>query len=105
VEALLGWLPVLALGLAGALFGVFARTRGRLIRVLVALSPVALFALGVVLTPQSPPCADLLDGPCETNWVSAAAAIVGFVLFPFSLLAAAAMGIATGLVVVRRRAS
>ncbi len=81
------------LGVLGVGVGVLAWSRGRLARVLVALSPLLVFVLGLPVALATPPCADFLDGPCEENWASGTAAVLGYLVLPFSLVAVATMAL------------
>ena len=94
MEALLGWLPLITLVLVGIALGILARRRALATRVIVLLSPPSLFALALGLADASPPCEDLLDGQCEHDWISEAAAIVGFLLLPLAAVAAVTLAVA-----------
>jgi hypothetical protein len=42
---------------------------------------------------RSPPCQDFLDGPCQENWVGAAALVGVFIALPLTILAAATLAL------------
>ncbi len=91
------------LGLLGVGVGALAWSRGLVARGLVALSPLMVFVLGLPVALVSPPCADFLDGPCEENRASGTAAVLGYLVLPFTLVAVATMALTAVLSAARRR--
>ncbi len=86
----LGWLPLVLFVAVGIALGVvIARAPQRMRRGVLA-APLVLGGTTAVLVVLSPPCPDLLDGPCEQNWVSGTSAVT-FMLTLLAVLAAVAM--------------
>ena len=81
------WLPLAALFAVGVALGVAARRLGPRGQRAVYLSPLPIATVTAILIWRSPPCADLLDGPCQQNWVSDAAAMGAWVASPLSVVA------------------
>lgn len=104
MKTLLGFLPLIAFVLFGVALGLLSLRGPRRTRIAVMTLPVLLLVSTLSLNQASPPCEDLLDGPCEQNWVSETTA-VSFVLFALSLVAAVALAAGTAFVALRRRRS
>lgn len=101
--AWVGWLPLLGIVALAIRLGVWAAHAPRRLRWATYAAPWVLGAMTVVLVVLSPPCTDLLDGPCELNWV-ANGVYVTLVLTVFAIVAAATMALASLLrAQVRRR--
>ena len=94
MDNLLGWLPLIGLLAFGIALGITARRLGQRGRRALYLAPLAIACLTAILIWRSPPCQDFLDGPCQDNWVSGAAAISFYIALPLTILAAATVALA-----------
>ncbi|MEA2135131.1 MAG: hypothetical protein QOC68_3040 [Solirubrobacteraceae bacterium] len=93
MDNLLGWLPLIGLLATGIALGITARRLGQRGRRALYLAPLAIAALSAMLIWRSPPCQDFLDGPCQENWVGAAALVGVFIALPLTILAAATLAL------------
>jgi hypothetical protein len=93
MQTLLGWLPLVGLLAVGVALGIAARRLRRRARRAIYLAPLIVAALTTILMWRSPPCPDLLDGPCQHNWVSETAAIGFYIALPLTVLAAATLAV------------
>jgi hypothetical protein len=93
MDNLLGWLPLIGLLIIGIALGIAARRLGRRARRALYLAPLAIAGVTAILIWRSPPCPDLLDGPCQHNWISETAAVGLYIALPLTALAATTLAL------------